>query len=470
VLLFKNTYLSKKTTLETFTASITTVQYDNLSPYNINLSDTLSSSECENAGNDIYNKLKVVLTDTNYIILREKIATSTNQQNTQTPTPTKCEKLKELFCDKNYQKIKHFINIGLHDGNNIWNIEDNAQSNADNCDSNTLNKEIICENMSNLLDNFHIIKQGIIDCDPPDSSTRSYRSFDLNCSVISDCAVGHKLNSNLVDVTTRFKIGDTENACVPCSPGQITDTPYSCSNCVNTKPNTNKEQCVGCVDGDYTIGSCSWTCTHTRPEADFISSTTGDTKFCGTRRKQCPADSCTDKSINREYVRINVIDSKNGSNTVKCLTKSHRTSDSRADDVGLSTCSSTNKRQKFWPYAHTSPASGTHYHIKWINDTGDNDHNDEHERYLDIESKSVGYSGSDIAYTGGPFELKEDHHDDISSDQQTFRIGYAKIGSHDGANKTYIENLDGRRIFWDSSTTTVGAKSGINDNVYFTKY
>jgi hypothetical protein len=459
--------------LVTNIANMSGTIYQGVSPYNDQIINMLlpswegeeSSSVCENAGNDIYNKLKVVLTDTNYIKLRDKIDTHTTTPQLNPSDLSNCEKLKELFCDKNYQKIKHFINIGLHVGNNIWNIEDNAQSNADNCDSNTLNKGIICGNMSNLLDNFHIIKQGIIDCDPPDPSTRSYRSFDLNCSPMLSCSAGQKLNSNVVDVTTRFKIGDTENACVPCSPGQITDTPYSCSNCVNTKPNTNKEQCVGCVDGDYTIGSCSWTCTHTRPDANFISSTTGDTKFCGSRRKLCPAYSCTPLDINGLGVRIHV---KNDNNTesIKCLQKQDATTGNNENDIGFAPCYSSYEK---WVLEKQSgyPDPST-YRLIWKNDV-DCAHCDQHNQYLDVhgdtdhgEADENGVIPNFIGLAGN-----QEVTDDPDHNRRNFRIRNAKIGHTTGSETTFIKNYDGEYLYWNNdrvgSTTT-----GRSDNIYFT--
>lgn len=472
VLLFKNTYLSKKTTLETFTVS--TVQYENLSEYNSNLLNSPSSSVCENADNDIYNKLKVVLTDTNYTILSEKIDTHTTNPQLIASTSSKCVKLKELFCDSNYQKIKHFINIGLHDdGNNVWNIEDTAQSNADNCDKNTLNSNIICANMSNLLDNFHIIKHGIIDCDPPNPSTRSYRSFDLNCSApMSNCSVGQKLNSNVVDVTTRFNIGTDDNACVACSLGQITDTPYSCSNCVNLKPNDDKNGCVGCVDEDYDnqIGSCSWNCDQSRPTRYFTSSL----EFCtGSRVKPC-SDPCTDLEANGVIVRLK-IQCTAKTDVWKYLTK--KTANNNQHHVGLEDKWSNYPSETYcgqrWKLNFDTGLKG--FNIQYIDDDticGDSGYNN---YYLNFDTDASTCYGSkesenwDQMYCG-ILSLKSDKDHD-----------HRKFEAHDRWNTSsldrnwvlvntgefyYFKNKDGKFIKFEFSSMKQFYLSSVSDVSY----
>lgn len=186
-----------------------------LSAYNIKLKTIQSTSICDNPHAHIRDKLKVILNSNNYNKLRDTMEDIRIQESSSEPI-TNCAKLKQLFCNSNYEKIKHFINLGLHDGNNVWNIEDLAQGNANTATPSTLNSNIICENLNHLLENFHKIENGILACEPPPSNSRSYRTFDLNCTDQLDCPINKKLNSNLVDVTTRFKLdGDpTNDACV----------------------------------------------------------------------------------------------------------------------------------------------------------------------------------------------------------------------------------------------------------------
>ncbi len=262
------------------------------------------STDCISPYNQIDTKLKVVLNNSNYHILHDKIDEFNNNPNPdiEQSTLSNCDKLKEILCDTNYTKIKHFINIGHHDGNNVW--RDIAQSNADNnCTSTTFNSNIICSNLTHLLDNFHVIKSGIIDCIPCDN--RTYRNYNLYCSNCIPCGSLEIINTSNVDISTRFynDVGGG-SACLPCGDSEIPFDNIMCSNCpTGYKPNTDGNSCVLCADSDYApyTDCAQWACDTPRPIVVKDRNTNAPSSCLETRTFGCMTD-CIRTPINVQTI------------------------------------------------------------------------------------------------------------------------------------------------------------------------
>lgn len=394
ILLYKTILKKSKQVVESFST-----------PGTIDYTSDYSTNACaySTSYNQINTKLKVLLNNSNYHVLHDKIE-ELNPTNIE-HTISKCDRLKEILCDKNYTKIKHFINIGHHDGNNDW--MDIAQGNADyNCTPTTFNSNIICTNLTHLLDNFHVIKSGIIDCEPCDGI--AYRANDLYCNNCSNCDSSDIFNTSNVDIPTKFynDVGGG-SACLSCGDSGFPATPNSCTNCgigTGTKPDNTTGECIPCTDSDYEVFDyCrTWSCGTPVPTAYRNRKDTAPLS-CKTNEAVNCTKACSPK-VDNHYVQIKAKDYSNHAN-VKCLTKGDD-----SDNVGLGECTSGGSKTCNTQWViRVDPNDGDHYRFQYTGGCTGGDWDNHVNNYLEHGGGSCGNGQSTYC---GSFETKEYKNED----------------------------------------------------------
>lgn len=402
ILLYKTILKKSKQVVESFSTA------DTISTISYTLDYSTDACTYSTSYNQINTKLKVLLNNSNYHVLHDKVE-EFNPPNTaieQSTLLSKCDKLKEILCDTNYTKIKHFINIGHHDGNNDW--MDIAQGNADNnCTPTTFNSSIICSNLTHLLDNFHVIKSGIIDCEP--CAGIAYRANDLYCNNCSNCDSSDIFNTSNVDIPTKFynNVGGG-SACLSCGDSGFPSTPNSCTYCgieTGTKPDITTGECIPCTDSDYEVfyGCSTWSCGTPIP--------TSYRNRKGTAPLSCRANdavNCTkacSPKVDNQYVQIKAKDYRNSDN-VKCLTKGDD-----SDNVGLGKCTNDDGSKTCntqW-VIRVDPNNGDHYRFQYTGGCTGGDWDNHVNNYLEYDRGSCDYGQSTFC---GSFETKEYENED----------------------------------------------------------